>query len=83
METKEIFKPELLNRFDDIITFKPLGQAEIMEIVKLLLKEVINKLDAKRHQQSILMKKFSQKLSRRDLIRILAQDPSGVLFKIT
>lgn len=44
LETKGIFKPELLNRFDDIVTFKPLGQAEIVQIVKLLLKEVINKL---------------------------------------
>jgi ATP-dependent Clp protease ATP-binding subunit ClpC len=37
LETKGIFKPELLNRFDDIITFKPLGQAEITQIVKLML----------------------------------------------
>jgi ATP-dependent Clp protease ATP-binding subunit ClpA len=44
LETQGIFKPELLNRFDDIITFKPLGQAEMMQIVKLLLKEVIDKL---------------------------------------
>lgn len=47
LETKGIFKPELLNRFDGIITFKPLGQAEIAQIVKLLLKEVINKLAEK------------------------------------
>ncbi len=47
LETKEIFKPELLNRFDDIITFKPLGQAEITQIVKLLLKELIEKLAQK------------------------------------
>jgi ATP-dependent Clp protease ATP-binding subunit ClpC len=44
LETKGIFKPELLNRFDDIITFKPLGQVEIVQIVKLLLKEVIDRL---------------------------------------
>jgi ATP-dependent Clp protease ATP-binding subunit ClpA len=37
LETKGIFKPELLNRFDDIITFKPLGQTEITQIVKLML----------------------------------------------
>jgi len=44
LETQGIFKPELLNRFDDIITFKPLGQAEMIQIVKLFLKEVIDKL---------------------------------------
>lgn len=39
LQTKGIFKPELLNRFDDIIVFKPLGQNEITQIVKLLLIE--------------------------------------------
>jgi ATP-dependent Clp protease ATP-binding subunit ClpC len=47
LETNGIFKPELLNRFDDIVTFKPLGQAEIIQIVKLLLREVINNLAKK------------------------------------
>ncbi len=44
LETKGIFKPELLNRFDDIITFKPLGQDEIIQIVKLLLTGVTKNL---------------------------------------
>jgi ATP-dependent Clp protease ATP-binding subunit ClpC len=44
LETRGIFKPELLNRFDDIITFKPLGQDEIIQIVKLLLTDVAKNL---------------------------------------
>lgn len=32
-----IFKPELLNRFDDVVVFKPLTQVEAKEIAKLLL----------------------------------------------
>jgi ATP-dependent Clp protease ATP-binding subunit ClpC len=47
LETKGIFKPELLNRFDDIITFKPLGQTEITQIVKLMLIGVAKELAAK------------------------------------
>ena len=47
LETKGIFKPELLNRFDDIVTFKPLGQAEVIQVAKLLLREVINNLAQK------------------------------------
>ena len=47
LETKGIFKPELLNRFDDIITFKPLGQAEIIQIVKLMLIGVAKELATK------------------------------------
>lgn len=34
------FKPELLNRFDEIVLFRPLNQAELTQVVGLLLKEV-------------------------------------------
>jgi ATP-dependent Clp protease ATP-binding subunit ClpA len=47
LETQGIFKPELLNRFDDIITFKPLTQNEIKQIVKLMLIGVSKELTAK------------------------------------
>lgn len=39
-ELKSFFKPEFLNRLDDIITFNPLGQNEAFEIVKLLFKDL-------------------------------------------
>ena len=35
-EIKNIFKPEFLNRIDDIIVFHPLEKDEILEIVRLL-----------------------------------------------
>jgi ATP-dependent Clp protease ATP-binding subunit ClpA len=38
--SKNVFKPELLNRFDDIVVFKPLGMVEVIQIAGLLLKEV-------------------------------------------
>lgn len=47
VETKGIFKPELLNRFDDIIVFKPLGEAEILQIVKLMLTDITKNLKEK------------------------------------
>jgi ATP-dependent Clp protease ATP-binding subunit ClpC len=34
---KQTFKPEFLNRIDEIITFKPLEPADLVSIVKLLL----------------------------------------------
>lgn len=39
-ELKSFFKPEFLNRLDDIITFNSLGQDEAFEIVKLLFKDL-------------------------------------------
>jgi len=42
--SKNIFKPEFLNRFDDIVVFKPLGMVEVVQITGLLLKEVSKEL---------------------------------------
>lgn len=47
LQTKAILKPELLNRFDDIIVFKPLGAAEVIQIIKLLLIEFSKTLSEK------------------------------------
>jgi len=44
LEVKGIFKPELLNRFDEIVVFKPLGEKEVAQITELLLKKVSEKL---------------------------------------
>lgn len=38
------FRPEFLNRVDDIVTFKPLGQEQIKDIVKLVLNELSARL---------------------------------------
>ncbi len=34
------FKPELLNRFDEIVLFRPLNQEELTQVVDLMLQEV-------------------------------------------
>ena len=47
LQTKGVFKPELLNRFDDIVVFNPLSQTEIYQVVKLLLAEFIKTMDTK------------------------------------
>lgn len=46
-ELKNFFKPEFLNRLDDIITFNPLGKDEAYEIVKLLFKDLRKSLENK------------------------------------
>ena len=37
LQKQGIFKPELLNRFDEIVIFKPLGEKEVVAITKLML----------------------------------------------
>ena len=39
------FRPEFLNRVDDIVTFKPLQQEQIKDIVKLVLQELGERLN--------------------------------------
>ncbi len=43
-EVKRTFKPEFLNRIDDIIVFKPLTRENLVQIVDLEIKEVTNRL---------------------------------------
>lgn len=42
---RKTFRPEFLNRIDDIITFKPLTQEQIAEVVELQMKRVKKMLD--------------------------------------
>jgi len=43
-ELKKAFRPEFLNRVDDIIVFAHLNQEEIREIVDLMLKDLFKRL---------------------------------------
>ncbi|OGE71270.1 hypothetical protein A2617_01965 [Candidatus Daviesbacteria bacterium RIFOXYD1_FULL_41_10] len=43
-ELLQIFKPELLNRFDSVILFKPLSPEDLQKIVRLKLADLQNKL---------------------------------------
>jgi len=44
---KLVFKPELLNRFDDMIVFKKLDKADVVKILDIELAKVRQRLDAK------------------------------------
>ena len=43
-ELRRVFRPEFLNRIDDVIVFHALNQAHIKEIVGLMVKEVAERL---------------------------------------
>lgn len=46
-ELRKYFRPEFLNRFDQIVVFRPLSKTEIVSITKLLLGEVARRLAEK------------------------------------
>src|SRR5213593_1476184 len=46
-ETKRVFKPEFLNRLDEIIVFHSLGKPELLRIVDLEVNKVLMRIKAK------------------------------------
>lgn len=46
-ELKKQLKPEFINRIDEIIVFNKLGREELKQIVDLMLKETLEKLEKK------------------------------------
>ena len=76
---KEIFRPEFLNRVDDIITFKPLSRENLVGIVDLMVKELSTELFRKEiildvdalAKELILKKGYDQKFGARPLRRAI------------
>src|SRR5881409_22115 len=46
-ESKRVFKPEFLNRLDEIIVFHSLGKPELLRIVELEVNKVLTRIKAK------------------------------------
>ena len=68
-EAKKVFRPEFLNRFDDIIVFRSLGKEELTQILDLELAKVEKRL-AQRDLH------FELDGSARDLLRDHGYDPA-------
>ncbi|MBP5426553.1 MAG: ATP-dependent Clp protease ATP-binding subunit [Clostridiales bacterium] len=52
-ELKQIFKPEFLNRVDDVVIFKELSREELKEIIGMMLSEVKAEIENKKMTVSI------------------------------
>ena len=76
---KKHFRPEFLNRIDEIVTFKPLEKDELRQIIDLLLKDIIQKIEEKgaslkitdAAKELILKNGFDQKYGARPLKRAI------------
>ena len=89
-EVKRAFKPEFLNRIDEIVTFKPLTKENLRQIIDLLLKDIHAKLaekDAKlvvtdEAKELILEKGYDKRYGARPLkraIQKLLEDKLSIL----
>ena len=59
---REHFRPEFLNRIDDIVVFRPLTPAELGEIVELQVKQLAKRLEAN-HITLVLTDRANQHLA--------------------
>jgi len=78
----EIFPPELLNRFDSIIVFKPLKEEDLLKIIDLKIKEINNKLSKigyeislnKGAKERIIKEGYNQTFGARALERVIQEN---------
>jgi ATP-dependent Clp protease ATP-binding subunit ClpA len=76
---KEIFRPEFLNRVDDIIIFNELNKTELLQIIDIMLSEITSELKEKNIyinfsdeiKEYILQKGYDQKYGARPLRRAI------------
>ncbi len=88
---KQFFKPEFLNRIDDIVTFKPLEKEELRKIIDLFLKDIINKISEKGAsftvtdvaKEIILDKGYDAKYGARPLKRAIQRELEDKLSKLS
>lgn len=52
-EIKQYFRPELLNRLDDIIVFSPLNFEEVKQIADLMVRDIANRLNEHKIQLEV------------------------------
>ena len=61
-ELKQFFRPEFLNRLDEIIVFRQLRKSEVSEIADILLKEVSNRLTQQREITLEVTEAFTERV---------------------
>lgn len=87
--SKNIFKPELVNRFDDVVVFKPLDQKEAVNVSRLFLDSIIKGLREKQIEivydenipEFIAQNSYSIEFGARNIRRYIEQSVENQLSK--
>ncbi len=86
----KIFKPELINRFDEVVVFKQLSEDEVVSISKLFLEEVVDRAKEKQllltYDESvpafIAKRAYSAEFGARNIRRFIEQSVESQLSKL-
>ena len=84
---REYFRPEFINRFDEVVVFNPLGIEELMIIAKLQIKDIQERLSDKKitiNASDKTLQQYAQKSNNpaygaRPLIRLLQDNIENVI----
>jgi ATP-dependent Clp protease ATP-binding subunit ClpC len=80
-ELKQYFRPEFLNRLDEIVVFRPLNRDEVKQIADILLREVFSLLAEKgisldvtdRFKERLMVEGYNPEMGARPLRRAIAR----------
>jgi ATP-dependent Clp protease ATP-binding subunit ClpC len=86
-ELKPYFRPELLNRFDGVIMFKPLTMEDVIAIAYLMIQKVAERLSVKgihfqaedRAVHELAKKGFDPKFGARPLRRVIQEEVDNAI----
>ena len=89
LQKKGIFTPELLNRFDELVVFKPLNKGEITEVTKLVITDFAGNLASQdiyltitpQAIEKISHDGYSQEFGARPLRRFVSDNLEDVIAK--
>lgn len=90
LQKDNIFKPELLNRFDDVVVFKPLSERDIQKITILMLQESLKLLEDQRIMvdfdskavAKIATEAFSREYGARNIRRYIEKEVEGLISRL-
>lgn len=86
-ELKGVYRPELLNRFDSVIMFKPLSQEDILAITQLFMNQVSKQLEPKgigfratqEAMEELAHKGFDPQFGARPLRRVVQEEVDNAI----
>jgi ATP-dependent Clp protease ATP-binding subunit ClpC len=86
-ELKQVFRPEFLNRLDDIIVFRQLNQPEILQIAEIMLRNLGSRLEeqnirlqvSEAVKQHLVAQGYSPAYGARSLRRVITQQLEDAL----
>lgn len=83
------FKPELINRFDEVVLFRPLDKSELLQVLELLLEEVNRNLAAQQvavnvtqdAAETLVEQGYDPRLGARPMRRVVQRTVENVVSK--